>query len=315
MATPRTTWLPVGDGESVMCQEFGSGRPVCSLIAGVHGDEREGVVALTRLALVLREREVAGTVRLVPIANPPAYHAHSRTSPRDGLNLARVFPGESRGSVTERIAAELTESVIKGSDLLIDLHSAGSEWAMPFFAGFVSVAPDRDSVALDACVAFGAPLVWNHDTGAEGRSLSAARRLGIPAIYVETGGGNRILEADLNRYVDGCLGVLGYLGCIEGTDERGSTDAKLVPGGGGNLDSAIKTPVGGHLVAVREPGDIVAAGEVLFRVFSEVDDEVTEIAAPQDGIVMALRRATNVVAGADLGIIAPVPELLRTNPR
>ena len=44
---------------------------------------------------------MAGTFVGLPVANVPAYHAVTREG-IDGLNMARVFPGNPAGSDTER---------------------------------------------------------------------------------------------------------------------------------------------------------------------------------------------------------------------
>ena len=41
---------------------------------------------------------LSGTVQIVSVANPPAFEAGTRTSPIDGVNLARTFPGQKDGS-------------------------------------------------------------------------------------------------------------------------------------------------------------------------------------------------------------------------
>src|SRR6185437_5340429 len=127
---------------------------------------------------------LGGRVKVVPVSNPLAFAARSRTSPPDGGNLARVFPGRADGSVTERIAHLLTREVIEGADLLVDLHSAGARYEMPVFAGFVSDAP-MGARSGEATAAFGAPMVWEHLGSGPGRSMSAAGELGVASIYVE----------------------------------------------------------------------------------------------------------------------------------
>ena len=106
--------------------------PTVALLGGVHGDEYEGVIAVRWLINHLRSTLISGTVRAVAPAHPTAWGATTRESPVDGKNLARVFPGSSTGSATEVVAYELTEQVIMGADLLIDLHSAGTNFEMPF---------------------------------------------------------------------------------------------------------------------------------------------------------------------------------------
>ncbi len=81
-----------------------SDGPMLLVIAGVHGDEYEGIEAVPAVHRAVDPADLAGTLALVPICNPPAFEACDRSSPVDGMNLARVFPGSSQGSISERIA-------------------------------------------------------------------------------------------------------------------------------------------------------------------------------------------------------------------
>ena len=136
--------------------------PTVSVLGGVHGDELEGVAAARILARRCAGSLTAGRLRIVAVANPPAFVARKRNTPLDGGNLARCFPGRSDGTVTERIADCLTRSVIAGSDLVIDLHSAGAAYSMPLFVGCLGGDDDVATRSIAAATTFGAPLGWLH---------------------------------------------------------------------------------------------------------------------------------------------------------
>src|SRR5437899_3042027 len=74
-------------------------RPGKTLLvtAGVHGDEYEGMEAIRRLFAGLDPAEMVGAVVGLPVVNVPAYHAITREG-ADGLNMARIFPGDPAGS-------------------------------------------------------------------------------------------------------------------------------------------------------------------------------------------------------------------------
>jgi len=88
----------------------GAGRgPVLALVAGTHGYEYPGISALQRLRQSIDPRALRGTLILVHIANPPSFYGRTiYTSPADGKNLNRVFPGRPDGTLSERIAYEIT---------------------------------------------------------------------------------------------------------------------------------------------------------------------------------------------------------------
>src|ERR1700751_4902338 len=79
--------------------------PTVILEGGNHGDEYEGPIALGELIRDLDPTHIAVRLIIVPSINLPAVLAGYRTSPLDGLNLNRSFPGDPLGSPTRQIAA------------------------------------------------------------------------------------------------------------------------------------------------------------------------------------------------------------------
>src|SRR5580692_11183282 len=103
--------------------EAGEG-PHLTVIAGVHGTEYASIAAARELLAELRPARLSGTVTVAPLINLPAFWARTPfVVPLDGKNLNRSFPGDANGSAAERIAAAVTERLIKGSDYVIDLHA------------------------------------------------------------------------------------------------------------------------------------------------------------------------------------------------
>ena len=74
--------------------------PAVMLIAGVHGDEYEGKIALSKLINAIEPRDITGRLTILPAANGPAVFAGLRCSPFDAGNLNRAFPGDPAGTPT-----------------------------------------------------------------------------------------------------------------------------------------------------------------------------------------------------------------------
>lgn len=110
--------------------------PTLAVTAGIHGDEYEGPRAVHDLLAEIEPAALRGTLLAVPIAHLAAFVAAMRTSPIDGVNLARVFPGDPAGTVTARLADRLFHEVVADADLLVDLHSGGVRLAFAGVAGF-----------------------------------------------------------------------------------------------------------------------------------------------------------------------------------
>lgn len=288
--------------------------PTVALLGGIHGDEDEGVLAVQRICAVLEaEPLVAGTVRAVAVAHPAAYAADMRVSPLDGLNLARCFPGRPGGSATERLAHELTEGVIAGSDLLIDLHSAGSAYAMPSFAGYIEDGSPVAARSRRAAYAFGLPLVWEHEAPTPpGRTLSAALGRGIACIYVEGSGGAGLERDEQERYVQGVLNVLADLGMRAGgaAAALAQVPPRVMRGAGGDLDASIVAAVSGRFVAAARAGAQLAAGDPIGEIVDEDGRTAAEILSPADATLIFVRRTARIAAGeavCSLGPPATVP--------
>jgi len=290
-----------------------TGRPgpaTLALLGGVHGDEPEGVLAVRRVVARLRELPFAGTVLAVPVASPSAWAAGTRTSPVDGGNLARCFPGDAAGSDTERVAHLLTERGIARATFLLDLHAAGAAYTMPLFAGAIAGDTTCGQAAAAGAAVFGAPLVWLHDRVNPGRSVTAAAALGVPAVYAETGGGGNLPGADLDVYADGVLRVMAHLGMLDPGD-AGLGPAPAPPlrilGDGGDVDAGVAAPADGWCVQRARAGQVVAAGDPIAELLGDDGAVRAILRADRRGLVAMLRHRARVAAGEILYVLAPVP--------
>ena len=134
-----------------------SDGPVLALIAGTHGSEYPGITALQRLRQSIDPRALRGTLILVHIANPPSFYGRTiYTSPADGKNLNRVFPGRPDGTLSERIAHVITTEVIAKADFLVDLHAGdGNEALRPYVYMPVTGDARLDAATRGMALAFG----------------------------------------------------------------------------------------------------------------------------------------------------------------
>ncbi len=285
--------------------------PVVALLGGIHGDEDEGVLAVQQVCAVLEAQPpAAGSVRAVAVAHPAAYAADTRESPLDGLNLARCFPGRADGSATERLAYELTEGVIAGSDLLIDLHAAGKAYAMPNFVGYIEDGSPVAERSRRAAYAFGLPLVWEHEAPAPpGRTVSAALERGIACVYVEGSGGGSLQRDEQARYVQGVLNMLADLGILAGDRAPAlSPPPRVMRGAGGDLDASIVAAVSGRFVAAADAGAQLAAGDPIGAIVDEDGRTAAEIRSPADATLIFLRRTARIAAGEAVCSLGPPAE-------
>lgn len=277
--------------------------PTVAILAGIHGDEYEGVIAALSLARELPGELLSGTVKIVSPAHPAAWQSCSRINPIDDANLARVFPGYQNGSATEQVAHVITEQVIKHADVLIDLHSAGTNFDMPFLCGFNAGANGWCQESERLANVFNADFTWHHNGAPNyGRSLTVAYEQQIPAIYVEGHGGRSIRKTDLDGYTAGVRRVLQDLKMIP-TAPRVARDTIRVAGDG-NTDAGLVASESGYLVTRVNVGDLVSNGDVIAEIIDISGVILSTLLAVQNSYVMLLRRDARVHVGDTICITA-----------
>lgn len=282
-------------------------RPGKSILflGGVHGDEYEGPLALWQLMHGLDPSSLRGTLIMLPVANPPAYAAGQRVSSVDQKDLARTFPGNPSGSVTEQIADTIQRKIIAHVDFLCDFHSAGRLYRLMPWAGY-GLSANRELLEIQrgAARATGYPLLWGTPL-LPGRTLSAAEDCGIPAIYVEAPGEGRIQEEDVERNRQAALNLLMYFGLLDGSP-RVLREPNLVEdnkSGAGYLQGQIVARQGGFFLPRCQLGDSLSKHSVFGEIRDPVGRVLETISAPLDGSVVFLRTFPMVTPGESLGTI------------
>ena len=95
---------------------------------------------------------------IVPFMNMPAFRAGRRTSPLDGGNLNRSFPGRPDGTPTEKIADYFIRTLAPMADFVLDLHSGGRTLDfLPFAAAHRLASARQEAACIAAMRAFNAP--------------------------------------------------------------------------------------------------------------------------------------------------------------
>lgn len=283
--------------------------PRLLVTGGVHGDEFEPMAAIRRLAELVVPRKLCGRLTLAPCVNEAAFENQHRTA-ADGLDLARVCPGDLNGSITQRTAHALA-GLIRDADFYIDLHTGGTIFAVLPLVGYTL---HQDPRVLDAqramARAFNLPLVWGTTSRLEGRSLSVARDANVPAIYAEYGGSATLDRRGVQAYVRGCMNVMRHLGMLTDAGPAPESVVRYVVEdereGSGHMQAQNGSPMDGFFEPAVELGQCVRTGDLL-GVVSDVTGERKEaVACATPGIVVTLRTFCRVKQGDSLGVIVDV---------
>ena len=240
----------------------GGRGPTVLLTGGNHGDEYEGPITLGRLIRELDPGALQGRLIILPALNTPAVLAGQRTSPVDGKNFNRAFPGDPGGTATEQIAYYVSAVLFPLADAFMDLHSGGSSLQI-MASAIIEPAEDAAQMAriVGAVRAFDAPLTVMLDNLGDTRtSTASAVRAGLTVVGTELTGGGGVTREGLQVCERGVRNVLAHLGVIEASaGEPPSTNNRLtqIPGPTGY----VLAPTTGVFEAFHELGDAVVAGE------------------------------------------------------
>lgn len=281
--------------------------PVLALIAGTHGYEYPGITALQRLRQSIDPRSLRGTLILVHIANPPSFYGRTiYTSPADGKNLNRVYPGRPDGTLSERIAHVITTQVIANADFLVDLHAGdGNEALRPY--AYMPVTGDArlDAATRGMALAFGLDHIVIDDArvvqGEATRYVDqTALARGIPAITTETGQLGLNDEQSVALAERGARNLMRHLGMLEGAPQPN-------PGVVWLKDyQVITSPATGVFRASVRDGYAVAEGGLLGELFDPFGGKISDVRAPFAGIVNYVIGTPPAVEGQPLAMVSRV---------
>jgi N-alpha-acetyl-L-2,4-diaminobutyrate deacetylase len=284
--------------------------PTALVMAGNHGDEYPGQVAILRLMRELEIDSIRGRLILIPALNVPASKASTRLSPLDGKNLNRSFPGRADGTVTEMIAHYLTTILFPLSDIVIDIHTGGR--SVDFYpCAHMHLVDDRDQrrKMRDGTLAWNSDFAFLYaDVAGTGLLPVEAERQGKVVITTEMGGGEPI-PASVHRLTQsGLKNVLTSMGLLAGPvltrEEIGLPPTRWVQA----LDREDYrfAPESGIYENLVDLGAEVGSGQPVGQIhFLERPDRPAEIViAPSAGILIATRGPALVAQGDCVACIA-----------
>jgi predicted deacylase len=289
---PRTRMLARdhADGpiEVPLVELQGSDGPTLTIVCGLHGCEFAGIEAGRRLVADTDFSELEGRLRLVPVANLPAFYGRSEAVvPIDGKNPNRVFPGSRDGSYTESLADLITGEVLRGSDVVLDIHGGDIfELLVPYTGVSKAGSEETQARARELARVFDLPYIVTSErlpdrVEGAGPLREAAMNLGIPALLHESGGQALMREEDIETHLRGMRNTLRHLGMLPGEPEYRNEPRWL--------DTDFwRTPVAGMFYPHQELDDEVKEGQVVGVVRDVFGSVLEEIVAPYDAWIIAI---------------------------
>ena len=310
--------LPSGVPVETTIHRYGDGDgPTCYVQAAQHGREINGTDVLRRLHERLTDptavgpvaSDLDGTLIVVPVADPLTFDRVAYTTPEPidsaAPNMNRCWPGNSTGTIHERMAARLWVDA-SDADAIIDLHTGSPEMQTH------TVYLRGDDASRNLAEAFGTDLLLAEAAGDDadtewderdfgGKLRVAATREGIPSITPELGSNKQLDDDAIQAGLDGLVGVFRHLGLLAGDpDPWDGVRARNHLGRVRAADSGLFVPD-----AAAELGADVDAGDTFGTVYDPATYEpVQTVTADRAGVIYSIAREATVTAGQTLVGIA-----------
>jgi len=284
--------IDVKTGNTLGFYRFGTDRPNVFILSAMDGSSATGVYA-TYLTMKHLEglTRIDGSLTLLPVANPLSFRLGAKLSPLDSLDLDAVFPGDERGTVTQRTAWEIWRRVSQ-ADYVINLRTGWQSCMSHIVAmhrEYIHVRNMATQIAL--------PLVVQAP-GNRGSLTTEAAHEGIAVVSIETRGTKH--QVDPQAAVEVREAILNFLrikDMIPG--ERIETSCILA-----GRTQSVNTDREGFFVPTTRPGEAIRRNEVIGQIQDKGD-----VTSPYEGRVVSLSDMNFVFEGDIIGRIAtPVAE-------
>ena len=274
----------------VIVNGAGEGPTLC-LTSGVHATEYAPIDAVMRIVQSVDAQALHGALIAVPVVNMRMFDSRTGfVSPFDGLNLNKVAPGRSDGSISEILANVLLDEVIGGAAYHIDLHAGDlGEMLLPFAGYALTGNRELDEQGEALARLYSPKLISLADSSgkippfADGICYAATRR-GVVSIFAESGGNGTLEEADVRVHIDGVTNVMRHLRMIDGVSAAvgprvSARDRKVVRATRAGL-LRLRVQIGDELRTGQEVADVC-------NVFGEVVETVRSTGDGIAGLVWA----------------------------
>ncbi|MFN0086949.1 MAG: succinylglutamate desuccinylase/aspartoacylase family protein [Blastocatellia bacterium] len=284
--------------------------PVLALVAGNHGYEYTPILALQRMLARLDPKQVAGTVILVHVANMPSFLKRTiYYSPVDGRNLNRVYPGKADGTISERIAYQITREVIERADVVMDLHCGDGNEALGYYTYWDTRAGGADVVerSRQLALAFGFDhIVMDNERPTDpANSLycsTTATTRGKPAITIESGGLGETDDESIAKIERGLMSVMRHLRMVAGRPEMVETPLFI------DQNAVLRSEATGIFYPLVERNRTVARGTLMGYVTDFFGNRIFELRAPFSGTVLYIIATPPTSKGEPLAMIGRIAE-------
>lgn len=256
--------------------------PVLWVHGCIHGEEYGGAASIIRLFQEINVNELRGTFLGIPVINLPSFKARSRISPLDGVNLNRIFPGNPKGTYSQRLAHKVLSLIEEYADYVIDLHSGGIGAQVPFYMIVKDDGTKNYEKSMWLAKRMGSDVIWRSEGElvVDGTITGHVMNKGIPTVTVECGGGN-VTEEHEHLFKYSILNAMKALEMFPGEPPI-QQKYKII-----SHADFIFTKEGGLFIPACEVGDVLNKGDLIGSVMNLYGNVTEELRCAADRAYIA----------------------------
>lgn len=259
--------------------------PVVLLLAGLHGDEVNGVAIIREIIAQKINKPTKGTIICIPVFNIFGYLIQTREFP-DGRDLNRVFPGSPNGSLASQFAYQFIENIAPFVDYIIDFHTGGGDKDnMPQIR-----CHESEEETMKLAEIFNPPFII-HSNYIPKSLRETLRKMNKTVLLFEGGKSKNIAPKVIAHGVRGAKNILIHLGLIEGIIEETVTPIHI------KKTKWLRAPYSGMLKLNVKNGTYVKKKEVLGVILDPFGDFKKKVFAPFDGHIFCINKTPIVNKG------------------
>ncbi len=259
--------------------------PVLLILAGMHGDEINGIEIVRRL--ITREdvkNPLCGSIIAIPVINIISFLSGSRDLP-DGRDLNRCFPGTKSGSLGSRIAYDLMNEIIPQIDFGIDFHTGGAK--INNYPQLRCVFNNKTN--LDLGKKFSPTLIINSAFRDNTLRKEAAKK-GKSILVFEGGESSRFDYLSINEGMNGCLRLMKHLKMVD-IDLPNNPTVLL------HKTSWVRAKSSGLFHTSKMNGSHINKGELIGMIVDPYGEHQEKLVAPHDGYIVGINNQPVVNQG------------------
>lgn len=261
--------------------------PVLLLMAGLHGDEINGVEIVRRIVRKGWNKPSAGTIICLPVFNIFGFLNRSRALP-DGRDLNRSFPGSKNGSLASQFAYQFMKEIAPHVDYVIDFHTGASQRNNA--PQIRCVMKDEESLAL--AKVFAPPFIVH--SGFIPKSIrESVIKSGKKMLLFEGGMANSIQENVVQEGVVGVQRILAHLQMRQFKDMPEAPRKTILL----KEDKWLRAPISGMFQSLVINGQKVSSGEVIGLVTDPFGKSEKKVKAPEDSYIFCINESPVVNKG------------------